>query len=166
VAVARRTKFRPWHADAATLARLRQVEHLHLQRVPQAAIAQQLGVSVRTVRRDIARCEQLWREHAAEDVVRARARLLRQLDAVLAHATAQVAALEVLRKTTMDRARVLGLVAERPAAPELTLPQVVAWLHARGLLPVPEPPAAEAPGPLPAPPMAPETLPRRAWGPV
>ena len=134
-----------WYEDARTLQRLRQVEQLHLRGHPQAAIAATLGVSVRTVRRDIARCEQLWQQAAAEEVARARARTLRHLDAILAHGWAAVeaaqqagdlragvAALEVLRKACADRARLLGLLREPPAAPSggLTLADLLAWLEA------------------------------------
>jgi DNA-binding CsgD family transcriptional regulator len=180
---------RAWQADPRTLERLQQVERLHLRGCSQAAIACELGVSERTIRRDLQRCEELWRARTAANIATLRARAVCQLDEVLARAwaladtaaqvgdlRAAVAALEVLRKTIADQSKILGLLRdEAPAGQPLDLPALlaVARAYAAGACRAdPDDDAAAgdglsanaaspAPGPPPPPPELP-TLP--AWG--
>lgn len=70
----------PWRRDPEVLARLPVVGRLHVRRVPNTHIAAQLGVNEATVRRDLERWNELWREHIAQERVALTAEIVAELD--------------------------------------------------------------------------------------
>lgn len=69
-----------WRRDAEILARLDRVEPLHAAGWPSARIAEQLGVSPRTIRQDVDRLATLWIERVGATQDEHRGRLVAQLD--------------------------------------------------------------------------------------
>lgn len=150
-----------WHRDPEVLERLRVVERQHIRRVPNTTIAVQLGVSEATIRQDVKRLEELWRERIQGEQADLRAQIVAELDDTRERALAaaewdqqceeavlygveveihgkprdvyrdakgaaqfrgnKAAALTVARAATMDKAKILGLVAdpEPPAGEQL-----------------------------------------------
>lgn len=51
-----------WRKDRIILARIADVEPLHLRGLPETAIAKRLGIPASTVHKDIVRCRELWAE--------------------------------------------------------------------------------------------------------
>jgi uncharacterized protein YjcR len=78
----RRGKKLPWRQDPEILARLPEVERRYLRGMFNTKIAEELGVSERTVREDINRLNQLWQERAGDQVDAMRAARFRELEAV------------------------------------------------------------------------------------
>ena len=78
-----------WRRDPTVLARLPQVERLHLRRVPNTTIAAQLGVAEVTIRRDIERLNELWRERISGEQATMRAQIVAELDDTRERALAQ-----------------------------------------------------------------------------
>jgi hypothetical protein len=77
-----------WRRDPLILARLGEVETRYLAKWSNVAIAAALGVDEITVRRDIARLEELWKERAARAQDERRAAVLADLENVKALALA------------------------------------------------------------------------------
>ncbi len=73
---------RHWRQDGAILARLEEVDRLHLNGWSNRAIARHLKVNEWTIRVDIGRLQELWLERAGETVLRLRAECVRRLDAI------------------------------------------------------------------------------------
>jgi hypothetical protein len=76
----RRRKGIPWRRDLAILQRLPEVERRHLAGQANVAIAAALGVDEGTVRADLKRLQELWRERVAEAVEDLRAKAVVELD--------------------------------------------------------------------------------------
>lgn len=74
-----RRKTTPWREDTAILERMARVRQRHLAGEPNTRIAAVLGVAEGTVRQDIKREAELWREYTAFDGETARARVVQQL---------------------------------------------------------------------------------------
>jgi hypothetical protein len=72
----------PWRRDPVILARLPRVERLHLAGRPNTAIAAQIGVSEATVRDDLKRIQEMWRERTGADIVEQRAQMIAELEDV------------------------------------------------------------------------------------
>ncbi len=72
-----------WRKDGAILARLEEVERLHLAGKSNRAIARELRIDEWTVRRDLQRLQELWEERVGQRVVELRAQCVAQL--VLPH---------------------------------------------------------------------------------
>src|SRR5262245_15466379 len=70
----------PWRRDPVILARLPQVERMHLRRMPNTAIAAALQVDEKTIRRDLEHIRELWRERTAGEIADVRARAVAELD--------------------------------------------------------------------------------------
>jgi hypothetical protein len=70
----------PWRRDPTILARLPLVERLHLAGRPNVAIAAELGLDETTIRRDLERIGELWKERAGGDIAEQRARIIAELD--------------------------------------------------------------------------------------
>lgn len=112
-----------WRKDAAILERMRKVEMRHLAKWSNVAIAAELEIDESTVRRDIVRLNELWRERLGDDVIVRRARRLAQIDDVIARgldaaesaedARGKAAALQVSRQGIMDAAKLEGLVIDK-----------------------------------------------------
>jgi DNA-binding Lrp family transcriptional regulator len=77
-----------WHKDPEVLERLRVVEPLHIRRVPNVAIARQLGVSENTIREDVKRLQTLWRARIQGEQEVLRAQVVAELDDVAERAMA------------------------------------------------------------------------------
>lgn len=58
----------PWRQDTVILRRLPKVEELHLMHYPNTRIAELLGVDEVTIRRDLKRVRELWRERAGDSI--------------------------------------------------------------------------------------------------
>ncbi len=71
---------KPWRTDPEVLERLRQVEPLHLRRLSGRQIAARLGVSEATIREDLKRLAQLWRERIQGEQAQLRAQIVAELD--------------------------------------------------------------------------------------
>lgn len=69
-----------WRRDSVILERLPIVGRLHVRRVPNTHIAAQLGVDEATVRRDLERWNELWREHIAQERATLTAGIIAELD--------------------------------------------------------------------------------------
>jgi hypothetical protein len=69
-----------WRRDPVILDRLPKVERLHLAGRTHTAIAVQIGISEATVRDDLKRIQELWRERAGLDIADQRAQILAELD--------------------------------------------------------------------------------------
>lgn len=69
-----------WRRDPEILERLPQIGRLHLRRVPNTRIAAQLGVAEATVRRDLERWNELWREHISQERDALTAQIVAELD--------------------------------------------------------------------------------------
>ena len=78
----RRGKKLPWRQDPEILARLPEVERRYLRGMFNTKIAEELGVHESTVREDIKRLNQLWKERAGDEVDEMRAARFRELEAV------------------------------------------------------------------------------------
>src|SRR5262249_4159586 len=65
----------PWRRDPVILARLPQVERMHLRRMPDTAVAAALQVDEKTIRRDLEHLRELWleRTQGEQEVLRAAA---------------------------------------------------------------------------------------------
>src|SRR5579872_5592141 len=68
-----------WRRDPAILDRMALVEKRYFERLPNVAIAAELGVSENTVRLDIKRLQELWLERHAQDQDARRAQVLAEL---------------------------------------------------------------------------------------
>lgn len=69
----------PWRRDPVILARMAEVEPLHLAGVTNVAIAARLAVDEATVRRDVTRLEELWLEQTKHEQAQARASIIAKL---------------------------------------------------------------------------------------
>jgi hypothetical protein len=69
-----------WRRDPAILARLPRVERLHLAGRTLVAIGAEVGISEATVRDDLKRVQELWRERAGGDIADQRAQIIAELD--------------------------------------------------------------------------------------
>ncbi len=58
----------PWRNDPTILQRLQTVEALHLKGHTNVYVAGKLGVDEKTVRNDLKRIQQLWRERVGQDI--------------------------------------------------------------------------------------------------
>lgn len=65
-----RAKQRSWREDPAVLARLPQVEELHLTGWSNTRIAEALKLDEKTIRNDLKRIALLWRERVGSDIAR------------------------------------------------------------------------------------------------
>jgi hypothetical protein len=119
-------KSRPWQEDPEILARLDQVEERHLASKTNLEIAKELGVRETTIRRDLKRLREIWRERLGAKREDLRARRVAELDNVKRRADREatgenlIPALNVARGAIMDAAKLEGLVVEKvsPTDPE------------------------------------------------
>lgn len=72
----------PWRRDPEVLARLAEVDRRHLRNESANAIALAIGVSATTVRTDLRRLEELYRERAGDTVAMQREEAIRRLEAI------------------------------------------------------------------------------------
>lgn len=72
----------PWRRDPSILARMQQVERRHLLGEPNTAIAEALQVDEITIRRDLERLNELWREHIQQDQETLRSQVVANLEDV------------------------------------------------------------------------------------
>lgn len=75
-----------WRHDPVILARLRDVERLHFEGKTNVAIARALGVDERSIRRDLERLTELWRERIGAQADDLRARVVSELADIKAKA--------------------------------------------------------------------------------
>lgn len=78
----------PWRNDPVILARLPEVERRHLKGEPNTGIAIVLKVDEITIRRDLERLRELWRERTIGEVVDLKAQALAELEDVRRRALA------------------------------------------------------------------------------
>lgn len=98
-----------WRRDPAILARMALVERRYFERATNVAIAAELGVDEITVRRDIARLQELWLERHGQAQDERRAQVLAELADVKARALAAAAFDEMA-----ERAVLFGQLPETP----------------------------------------------------
>lgn len=92
-----------WRKDVAIMARLVEIERRHIEGQPNVLIASALGVNEITVRRDLDRLKDLWRERTQDEQADLRARQLAKLEHV------RVGALSAARfDEMMERAVLFG----------------------------------------------------------
>jgi transposase len=106
---------------ALIMARRARVAKLYLNRVNQTDIATALKVSTTTIMYDIRALNQQWYEEAMKDIGEHKARMLAELDAIIAECTTHLHAanrdqnmdsiwVTQWRTTLMEKAKVLGLM--------------------------------------------------------
>lgn len=78
----------PWRQDPVVLARLPEVERRHLAGQPNTHIAAALAVDESTIRADLKRITQVWREHVGEQAEVLRASVVAELEDVRRRALA------------------------------------------------------------------------------
>lgn len=78
----------PWRRDLVIMARMQEVERRHLAGESNVAIAADLCVDEKTVRTDLKRLTELWRERIGEQADVLRARAVRELDDIKRRALA------------------------------------------------------------------------------
>lgn len=111
-----------WRRDPAILARLGNVERRWHAGESNVAIAAALGVAESTIRSDLKRIAELWRERTGRTAAELREQRLRQLEHIRAEAVvaarqqdSKAAALNVARQAVMDMAKLEGLVVDKLA---------------------------------------------------
>lgn len=72
----------PWRRNLAILQRLPEVERRHLAGMSNCAIARELGVDEGTIRSDLKRLHELWRERIADEQEILRGQAVRRLEEV------------------------------------------------------------------------------------
>lgn len=77
-----RHKQTPWRNDPVILARLPEVERRHLRGDTNMAIADVLGVDEITIRRDLNRIRELWRERTGDSIENLKAQTAAELEDV------------------------------------------------------------------------------------
>lgn len=75
-------KVLPWRSDDRVLSRMERVERLHLTGWTQQRIADHLGASLATIKRDIKRLSELWRERVQSTQEDIRGRIVAGLEQV------------------------------------------------------------------------------------
>lgn len=83
-----RPRQRPWRQDQTVLTRLQEVERRHFAGEPNVMIAAALGVTEGTIRNDLKRLADLWKERIGEQAEELRARAVRELDDIKRRALA------------------------------------------------------------------------------
>lgn len=77
-----------WRRDLAILARMQEVERRHLAGESNTSIAADMGVDEKTIRTDLKRLTELWRDRIGEQADVLRARAVRELDDIKRRALA------------------------------------------------------------------------------
>jgi len=98
----------PWRRDPVILARLVDVERRHLLGEPNTTIALALGVDETTIRRDVERLRELWRDRTAETVEDLKARKVAELSDIYRRAIAAAEFDELCERAVLFGLKITG----------------------------------------------------------